>query len=63
MFDVVVSKGRDELELKIHTKPTVQGIPLCSTSMHSVGIHRSWPNARYGITRTYVVIVTVVCQR
>ena len=48
MLDVVISKSvHSSVQLSMYSKPTVQGIPLCSTSMHSAGIHRSWPTARF----------------
>ena len=30
----------------MHTEVSVQGIPLCSTSMHAVNVHGSWPAER-----------------
>ena len=48
MLDVVISKSvHSSVQLSMYSKPTVQGIPLCSTSMHSGGVHRSWPTARF----------------
>ena len=46
MLDVVLTKRQSGIGVTMHAKPTVQGIPLCSTSMHSTSIHKSWPNAR-----------------
>ena len=47
MLDVVITKVANELRMSMHQKPTVQGIPLCSSSMHAIGVHRSWPTARF----------------
>ena len=51
MLDLVLSKGRKYercgiLDVGIHTKPTSQGVPLCSSSWHLPSIHRSWPFSR-----------------
>ena len=35
MLDVVLTKRQSGIGVTMHLKPTVQGVPLCSTSMHS----------------------------
>jgi hypothetical protein len=46
MLDVCIVKSGRGFKFEMFAKPTLQGIPLCSTSMHATNIHYAWPDER-----------------
>ena len=51
MLDLCLSKGRrfeksGFIDVSMHTKPSVIGVPLASRSWHLPSIHKNWPESR-----------------